>query len=77
MIRFPDGVNVQWYQSWPRIDFEVKGSTRGTVTFRGDDPDDISGLVRSLANGYANLLLHSERLKRENKALRIELGSRL
>ena len=70
MDRLPREVEVIWFQSRPRIDFKLTGSDRGTVTFQSDDPDDMSGLLSKLVNGYAHLFVHAEQLKRENRALR-------
>lgn len=67
MNRIPLEVECIWYESRPRIDFKLTNRDRGIVSFRGEDAGE---LLRNVANGYANLLAHSNQLQRENKALR-------
>lgn len=67
MNRLPQEVECIWYESRPRVDFKLTGSSRGIVSFRGEDTSE---LLRQIVTGYANLLAQSERLKAENKTLR-------
>ncbi len=69
--RLPMEIDVVWFESKPRIDFKMPGTSRGTQSFRGEDTAE---LLRSLAHAHAHLLVAHHNLCNENKSLRQSLG---